>query len=244
VSTKSAGANRYQPQQNTLLGALPAEVLARLITELELVPLKLGQVLAESGETMSHAYFPLDCIIALDVTMEDGGTTKTATVGREGMDGYVVALGDHHALLRSIVRLGGEAARLPVAELEAAFVANAGVRDLVLRFIQALLAQVMQGVACNALHAAEARLCRWLLLLADRVGDGGLHLTQEFLAETLGVQRTTVTLIARTLQTAGLIRYRRGLVEVIDRPGLEEAACECYRAIREHYERVLPGAFA
>jgi CRP-like cAMP-binding protein len=230
--------------RNSLLRALEAADLGRMMPHIEIVRLERGQVLLDVGAKVSHAYFPLDCIIALDVTMEDGGTTETATVGREGMDGYVVALGDHHALLRSIVRLGGEAARLPVAELEAAFVANAGVRNLVLRFIQALLAQVMQGVACNALHAAEARLCRWLLLLADRVGDGRLHITQEFLAETLGVQRTTVTLIARTLQTAGLIRYRRGLVEVIDRPGLEEAACECYHAIREHYERVLPGAFA
>ncbi len=231
-------------KRNRLLRALAETDLGRMLPHIEILRLERGQVLLEVGAKVTYAYFPLDCIIALDVTMEDGGTTETATVGREGMDGYVVALGDHHALLRSIVQVGGEAARLPVSELEAAFVANGSVRDLVLRFIQALLAQVMQAVACNALHSTEARLCRWLLLLADRVGNHKLYVTQEFLAETLGVQRTTVTLIARTLQTAGLIRYRRGLVEVVDRPGLEEAACECYGAIRDNYERVLPGSFA
>ncbi len=230
--------------RNSLLRALEEADLRRLMPHVEILRLERGQVLLDVGDKVTFVCFPLDCIIALDVTMQDGGTTETAAVGREGMDGYVVALGDHHALLRSIVQVGGEAARLPVAELEAAFVANAAVRHLVLRFIQALLAQVMQTVACNALHTAEARLCRWLLLLADRVGGDRLHVTQEFLAESLGVQRTTVTLIARTLQTAGLIRYRRGLVQVVDRAGLEESACECYRVIREHYERVLPGAFA
>ena len=241
MSTRSTA---RECRRNSLLRALDEADFEQLAPQVEIVSLKRNQVLLEVGAGVAYAYFPLDCIIALVVTMQDGGTAEAATIGREGMDGYVLALGDHHALLRSIVQVGGEAARLPVPELEAAFVANAGVRHLVLRFIQALLAQVMQAVACNALHPAEARLCRWLLLLADRVGGDRLHVTQEFLAESLGVQRTTVTLIARTLQTAGLIRYRRGLVQVVDRAGLEEAACECYRVIREHYERLLPGAFA
>lgn len=230
-------------RRNSLLAALAMEDYHRIERHLEPIHLAPGMVLLEVGQEVNFVYFPLEAVISLTVTMRDGATAEAATVGREGMDGFIVALGDRRALIRGVVQVGGAAVRLAFPRLEAAIVANPAVRELFLRYIQALMGQVMQSTACNALHQAEARLCRWLLLFHDQVGRDGLPITHEFLAMMLGVQRTTVTLIARTLQEAGLIRYRRGLVEILDRAGLEEAACECYAVIRGFYDRVLPGAF-
>lgn len=229
--------------RNSLLMALVDEDRRRLRPHLEAVRLPRG-VLLEAGQRVTHVHFPLDCVISLAVPMGDGGTVETATIGREGMDGYVVALGNHRTLLRSVVQIEGEAARLPVCRLEEAFAASAAVRDLVLRYAQVVLGHVAQVAACNAVHATEARFCRCLLLLRDRFGGNTLSFTHEALAEMLGVQRPTVTLVARTLQAAGLIRYRRGVVEILDGEGLEEAGCECYGAILANYEAVLPGRFA
>jgi CRP-like cAMP-binding protein len=232
-----------QPSRNSLLAALVEEDRARILPHVETVQLARG-VLVGVGEHVSHAYFPIDSVVSLSVTMRDGATAEVATIGREGMDGFVVALGDRHALIRSVVQIEGAAARLPVARLEAAFVASPAIRELFLCYVQALMGQVMQLSACNALHAAEARFCRWLLMLRDRAGTDTLALTHEFLAEMLGVQRPTVSLIARNLQDAGLIRYRRGVVEIVDRAGLEATSCECYRIIRANYDRLLPLSFA
>lgn len=234
--------HRAHPLQNRLLAEFAQEDHPHLLPHLELVSLPRG-ILVEVGQEVTHAFFPIDCIIALTVTMNDGGTAETATVGREGMDGFIVALGDHRPLVRSMVQVEGTAARLPLSQLEAAFAKSPAIRDVILRYVQALMGQVMQFAACNALHVAEARFCRWLLMLRDRVGTDTLSLTHEFLAEMLGVQRPTVTLIARTLQTAGLIRYRRGLVEIVDRAGLEETSCECYGIVRGNYTRLLPRSF-
>jgi CRP-like cAMP-binding protein len=235
--------NHVQPLRNSLLAALAEEDRERLLPHVETVQLARG-VLVGIGEHVSHAYFPAGSVISLSVTMRDGATAETATIGREGMDGFVVALGDRHALIRSVVQIEGEAARLPVPRLEAAFAASPSIRELFLCYVQALMGQAMQLSACNALHAAEARFCRWLLMLRDRVGSDTLALTHEFLAEMLGVQRPTVSLIARNLQEAGLIRYRRGMVEIVDRAGLEATSCECYRIIRANYDRLLPLSFA
>jgi CRP-like cAMP-binding protein len=235
--------HRAQPLRNGLLAELAEQDRPHILPHLEIVNLPRG-ILVEVGQEITHAYFPIDCIIALTVTMSDGGTAETATVGREGMDGYIVALGNHRPLVRSMVQVEGMAARLPLAQLEAAFAKSPAIRDLLLRYVQAMMGQVMQFAACNALHVAEARFCRWLLMLRERVGTDTLNLTHEFLAEMLGVQRPTVTLIARTLQTAGLIRYRRGLVEIVDRAGLEETSCECYGIVRANYAGLLPRSFA
>ncbi len=231
-----------QPLRNSLLAELAEQDRLHLLPHLELVTLPRG-ILVEAGQEVTHAFFPLDCIIALTIIMRDGGTAETAAIGREGMDSFVVALGDYRPPVRSMVQVEGLAARLPLVQLEVAFATSPAIRDLLLRYVQALLGQAMQFAACNALHVAEARFCRWLLMLRDRVGTDTLNLTHEFLAEMLGVQRPTVTLIARTLQSAGLIRYRRGLVEIVDRAGLEEASCECYGTVRANYARLLPKSF-
>ena len=231
-----------QPLRNGLLAELAEQDRLHLLPHLELVTLPRG-ILVEAGQEVTHAFFPLECIIALTIIMRDGGTAETAAIGREGMDSFVVALGDRRPPVRSMVQVEGLAARLPLAQLEVAFATSPAIRDLLLRYVQALLGQAMQFAACNALHVAEARFCRWLLMLRDRVGTDTLNLTHEFLAEMLGVQRPTVTLIARTLQSAGLIRYRRGVVEIVDRAGLEEASCECYGTVRANYARLLPKSF-
>jgi CRP-like cAMP-binding protein len=230
--------------RNSLLEALPAEERRALAPHLETVHLARGTVLAEAGDALGHVYFPYDGVVSGTLTMRDGDTAEIATVGREGMVGIGVALGHAEAITRNVVQVAGEAARLPVAELEAALARSPAVRALCLSYVMALLFQVIQSSACNALHPTEQRFCRWLLLLHDRIGGGTLRLTQEFLAEMLGVYRPTVTLVARNLQAAGLIRYRRGVVEVLDRAGLEEVSCECYRAVRAQYERLLPDTFA
>jgi CRP-like cAMP-binding protein len=229
--------------RNSLLAALVGGDRDLIEPHLEAVRLPRS-VLLRAGDRVTHAYFPLDCVISLGVAMDDGGSAETASIGREGMDGYMVALGDHHSLCRSVVLAEGWAVRLPVDRLEAAFVASPPVRELFLAYVQALLGQVSQLAACNALHPTEARLCRVLLLLRDRLRSDVLPFTQETLAEMLGVQRPTVSLVVRTLQTAGLVRSRHGSIEIVDGPGLEEAGCECYATIRGHYQRLLPLSFA
>jgi CRP-like cAMP-binding protein len=230
--------------RNSLLEALPAEERRALAPHLETVHLARGTVLAEAGDALGHVYFPYDGVVSGTLTMRDGDTAEIATVGREGMVGIGVALGHAEAITRNVVQVAGEAARLPVAELEAALARSPAVRALCLSYVMALLFQVIQSSACNALHPTEQRFCRWLLLLHDRIGGGTLRLTQEFLAEMLGVYRPTVTLVARNLQAAGLIRYHRGVIEILDRAGLEEVSCECYRAVHARYQRLLPHTFA
>jgi CRP-like cAMP-binding protein len=229
---------------NSLLKALPPEERRALAPHLETVHLARGTVLAEAGAALGHVHFPHDGVVSSTLTMGDGGTAEIATIGCEGMVGMGVVLGHPQTMTRNVVQVAGAAARLPVTEFEAALARSPAVRALCLSYAAALLFQVMQSSACNALHPTEQRLCRWLLLLHDRAGEDTLHLTQEFLAEMLGVYRPTVTLVARSLQAAGLIRYRRGVIEVLNRASLEEVSCECYRAVRTQYERLLPCTFA
>jgi CRP-like cAMP-binding protein len=226
--------------RNRLLAALEPNDLGRLAPHLERVDLARGVVLLEPHAELRYVWWPEDCVVSLVIPTREGAAAEAATVGREGMVGFIAALGvPPRALARDVVQVPGRALRLPLATLREAFAASPRIHQVCLCYVAALIAHILQSVACTALHTVEARLARWLLLFHDRVdGAAALPLTQEFLAEMLGVQRTTVTTAARALQQAGLIAYKWGSVVVLDRAGLERASCECYGAIRGHYERV------
>jgi CRP-like cAMP-binding protein len=226
---------------NRLLAALSARDFAVLDPHLELVSLPRGKVLFEPGDEVTTTYFPCHRTMAsLLIVTRDGREVEAATIGREGAVGGIVSEGHKPAFGRAVVQIGGEALAINTSHLEAAKTGSARFGDLFSRYADALLAQMMQSVACNALHRTEERCARWLLATHDRAGGKMVHLTQEALAEMLGVQRTTVTAVTGVLQERGLIRTHRGRVEVLDRPGLERAACECYRAVEDHFTRLLP----
>jgi CRP-like cAMP-binding protein len=228
---------------NKLLAALSREDRAALEPHLETVNLPRGQVLYETRDTVRHAYFPHTCVISLVAVMEDGSSAEVALFGCEGVLGLASSLVTRESFGRYIVQLSGTASRIAIDRLEEVLNASPAVRDLFRRYIEALLKQTFQTVACNALHSVEARCCRWILSMHDRMNQDTLPLTHEFLAEMLGVQRSTVSLVTRTLQTAGLISQSRGVITVTDRAGLEETTCECYGTIRRTFERLLPGTY-
>ena len=228
---------------NRLLAALRPEDLAALEPHLELISLPFRQVLYEPGDPIVYAYFPHDAVVSLVNVMEDGGSVEVAVFGREGVLGLLSAIATREAFGRYIVQMAGTASRIPFERLNEVRNARLGLRQLIMNYGEALLAQTFQTVACNAAHAVEARGCRWILSMHDRSDGDTLPLTHEFLAEMLGVQRSTVSVVTRTLQTAGLIRQSRGGITVIDRAGLEETTCECYGKIRRHYQRLLPGTY-
>jgi CRP-like cAMP-binding protein len=229
---------------NQILQALPRSALDTLVDGAEAIALSLGESLFEPGDTVLHAYFPLgQTVVALVLPMRDGRAVEAATIGREGAVGGVVSLGLKPAFSRAVVQIPGEALRAPLSRVEAAKRASPKTHDTFLRYADCLTAQVLQSVACAALHPIEARCARWLLMTHDRLAHAELPLTQESLAETLGVARTYVTRIANNLQEAGAISYRRGVITVISRSLLERAACECYGAVRQHFDRVLPGLY-
>jgi CRP-like cAMP-binding protein len=228
---------------NRLLAALSPEDYARLSPHLDLIELSAGQILYESGEIMRHAYFPHDAVVSLVAVLEDGGSAEMAVFGREGVLGFASSLVTRVSFGRYVVQLSGTLSRVPVDRLREAMDASPRTRELLLCYVEALLAQTFQTVACNAVHGVEARCCRWILATHDRVDQNDIPLTHEFLAEMLGVQRSTVSIVTRTLQTAGLITQRRGVITVTDRAGLEEVACECYRSIRRSFERLLPKTY-
>jgi CRP-like cAMP-binding protein len=202
---------------------------------------KRGQILFEPGEEVDTTYFLCRGTMAsLLVVSSDGREVEAATIGYEGAIGGVVSAGHKPAYARAMVQIGGPAFAIDTARIEEAKVRSPILRDLLCRYADALLAQMMQSVACNALHSAEARCSRWLLATQDRVERSCIPLTQEALAEMLGVQRTTVTAVVKTLQSRGLIRYSRGRVEILDRGALERAACECYQSVEKHFARLLP----
>jgi CRP-like cAMP-binding protein len=224
---------------NRLLAALPPDDRGALAPHLRTVALERGVILHEAGGEIEQVYFPHGGMVSLVAVMQSGATVETATVGRNGIIGSAVALGSRCAVGRAVVQLPGTAARIPAAQFCAAAKDSDAIRDLAVRCNDFLIAQIQQSVACNALHTLEARLCRWLLQTHDCVDGGMVPLTQEFLAQMLGVRRTTVTIAARLLQSAGMIRYRRGLVQIIDRAALEKAACECYGTMRQTQARTL-----
>ncbi|GEO19350.1 Crp/Fnr family transcriptional regulator [Microvirga aerophila] len=243
MSTPQPSSVTADHRTNRLLAALEPEDFARLEPHLELVNLTLKQVLYETGDTITYAYFPHDAIISFVNVMEDGHTVEISVFGREGVSGVVSALVTREAFGRYIVQMAGTASRIRFEHLNQVRDSSPKLQQLILRYGEVLLAQTFQTVACNAVHAVEARCCRWILSMHDRADQNILPLTHEFLAEMLGVQRSTVSVVARTFQTAGLIRQSRGGITVTDRAGLEGMACECYSRIRRIYQRLLPGTY-
>jgi CRP-like cAMP-binding protein len=226
--------------QNLLLAALPPDDMGLLAPHLAQVDLERGKLLYDPGDRIDTIYFPHDGVISLMTLMESGAAIESATIGREGALGLSAAAAPRQSLVRAIVQTPTRAARISAHQMHDVWEKSPRIRQLVDRHGEALFGHAIQSVACNALHSVEARFCRWLLTCHDRISTNTIALTQEFLADMLGVQRTTVTAVARTLQEKGAIRYRRGIVDIIDRGVLEMQSCECYDVIRRTYERLLP----
>jgi CRP-like cAMP-binding protein len=203
-----------------------------------------GTLLQEQGDQISYVYFPHSGMISLLAVMKQGNSVEIATVGREGAIGAMSGFGSRHSFTRAIVQADGAASRIGTTHFQDAMKKSATLRETIVRFNEGLLAQVQQTAACNALHDLEQRLCRWLLQTQDRAGGDIITLTHEFLSQMLAVRRTTVTLVARGLQTAGVIEYRRGKIRIVDRRKLEKRACECYKVVSEQIDKHLPGAKA
>jgi CRP-like cAMP-binding protein len=226
-------------KKNHLLASLPQEMLRRWLPHLELAPLNLGQVLQESGSAQSHVYFPTTSIVSLLYLLEDGASAEIAIVGNEGLVGISLFMGGGSTTSRAVVQSAGTAYRLPAAMLQQEFKLGP-VLHLFLRYTQALITQMTQTAVCNRHHSLDQQLCRWLLLSLDRLPGNELEMTQELIANMLGVRREGVTEAALRLQRADLIRYARGHITVIDRPGLERRSCECYAVVKKEYDRLLP----
>lgn len=229
----------HTPNMNHLLEALSPEVQARLFPHLELVRLPLRQVLYESGDPMGHVYFPADAIISMQYVMEDGACAAISVVGNEGLMGVSLFMGGESTPSRSIVQSSGVAYRLPGQRLKDEFKRHGELLQLMLRYTQALLTQMAQTAVCNRYHSPDQQLCRWLLLSLDRLPSNRLTMTQEFIANMLGVRRETVTQAAGRLQKLGVIVYSRGLITVVNRPQLETLSCECYAVVKEETDRLL-----
>ena len=233
-----ASANHW-PRQNHLLAALPAEAMARLEPHFELVTLRLGDMLYQPGSQLWHAYFPTTAIVSLHCVMASGASAEAAGVGNEGMLGISLFMGGDTTSSCAVVQTGGHAYRLESHLLKQEFDRGDGLQRALLRYTQALITQIMQTAACNRHHLLEQQLCRWLLLTLDRSPSHELILTQELVANMLGVRREGVTEAAGKLQRAGLISYRRGHITVLDRAGLERHACECYGVVKKEMARLL-----
>lgn len=226
---------------NRLLAAVRAADFDLLSGHLDVVKLSRGQVLFEPGDDVTTTYFPAHkTMVSLVIITRDGHEVEAATIGREGAVGGIVSAGDKPAFGRAVVQIAGSALAIQTSALESVKDVSPRFGELFARYADSLLAQMMQSVACNALHSVEERCCRWLLATHDRAGDQIIQLTQESLAEMLGVQRTTITGVIQNLEAKGLVRRQRGQVEITDRRGLERAACECYRAVEDHFELMLP----
>jgi CRP-like cAMP-binding protein len=226
---------------NRLLASLSAADLA-LLGPFRESTLPRGTVLQEPGGTIEHVYFPLTGMLSLVMRMQGGEMVEIVAIGREGALGTDVALGGGRALATAVVQLPAMVTRVPAVQFQEAARRSSAVRQLAWRCNESLIAEMQQSIACSTLHDAQARLARYLLQTSDRIGGAPVPLTQDILAQTLGVRRTTVTIIARLLQSEGLIRYRRGQIQIVDRVALEGQACECYRSIHRHRERLLPEA--
>jgi len=231
---------RANAHQNHLLDALPAGDYARVKPYLELVPLKLGEVLYEPGARLRHVYFPTTSIVSLLYVMVDGASAEIAVVGNEGMLGISLFMGGETTPSHAVVQSAGFAVRLKAQLLKNEFARFGPMMHLLLRYTQALITQMAQTAVCNRHHSVDQQLCRWLLLSLDRLASNELSMTQELIANMLGVRREGVTEAAGKLQDAGLIRYQRGRITVLDRPGLEARSCECYKVVKLEFDRLLP----
>ena len=229
----------HDPRQNHLLAALPAAETAHIFPHLEWVPMPLGHVLYESGIQMRHVYFPTTSIVSLLYVMEDGASAEIAIVGNEGIVGVSLFMGGNTTPSRAVVQSAGHAFRLRGQLLKDEFCRAGEMQHLLLRYTQALLTQMAQTAVCNRHHTLDQQFCRWLLLSLDRLPGNELVMTQELIANMLGVRREGVTEAACNVQKAGLINYRRGHITVLDRPGLEARACECYAVVKKEFDRLL-----
>tara|TARA_R110002124_G_scaffold64009_2_gene175336 strand:- start:847 stop:1575 length:729 start_codon:yes stop_codon:yes gene_type:complete len=230
----------HNARQNHLLDALPAAERARLFPHLELVPMPFGAAVCEPGMIMRHVYFPTTCIVSLQYMMENGASAEIAVVGNEGIVGVSLFMGGETTTSRAVVRSAGHAYRLTGQHLKDAFYLAGPMQRLLLAYTQALLTQMSQTAVCNRHHSVDQQLCRFLLLSLDRLSSNELTMTQELIANMLGVRREGITESAGELQRAGLIHYKRGKITVMDRSGLEARVCECYRVVKREFDRLLP----
>jgi CRP-like cAMP-binding protein len=228
------------PRKNHLLAALPDAEWQRWLPQLEAAELPLGRVLYESGSTLTHVYFPTTAIVSLLHVMEDGASAEIAVVGNEGVVGIALFMGGESTPSRAVVQSAGQGFRLRAEMIREESNRAGPVLHLLLRYTQALITQMAQTAVCNRHHSLDQQLCRWLLLSLDRLAGDELVMTQELIANMLGVRREGVTEGARSLQKARLIRYARGRITVLDRPGLERRTCECYAVVKKEYDRLLP----
>jgi CRP-like cAMP-binding protein len=228
------------PTENHLLAALPDPDWQRWLPQLERVEMPLGQVLYESGGTLSHVYFPTTAIVSLLYVMENGASAEIAVVGNEGIVGISLFMGGDSTSSRAVVQSAGSGLRLKAQIVKEDFNRAGPVLHLLLRYTQALITQMAQTAVCNRHHSLDQQLCRWLLLSLDRLKSNELVMTQELIANMLGVRREGVTEGALKLQQAGLIRYARGHISILDRDGLEKRTCECYAVVKKEYDRLLP----
>jgi CRP-like cAMP-binding protein len=226
------------PKQNQLLASLSAAEFKRLSAHLEPFPMPLGQVVYESGRALDHVYFPTTAIVSLLYVMEDGSSAEIAVVGNEGLVGISLFMGGETTPSRAVVQSAGHAFRLAARHLRTEFNRSGPMQHLLLRYTQSLITQMAQTAVCNRHHSVDQQLCRWLLLSLDRLPTQELVMTQELIANMLGVRREGVTAAAGKLQEAGVIEYRRGRIKVLDRPKLETMSCECYEVVRKECDRL------
>jgi CRP-like cAMP-binding protein len=230
----------HESKLNQLLAALPNDDLKRWLPELKLIEMPLGKVLYESGDIEKYVYFPTSAIVSLLYVMENGDSAEIAVVGNDGIVGISLFMGGNSTPSRAVVQSGGWGYRLSAKIIKTEFNKAGPVTHLLLRYIQALITQMSQTAVCNRHHTLDQQLCRWLLMSLDRLKDNVLTMTQSLISNMLGVRREGVTAGALKLQEAGLIRYSRGRITVLDRKGLEERCCECYAVVKREYERLLP----
>ena len=227
------------PIENQLLSALPAEEYQRLLPNLERISFSLGEVVYDLGGRLDYIYFPTNSVVSLLSGMEDGTTAEMGLAGNDGVVGVALFLGGNTTPNRAVVQIAGGAYRMKAKLLQEEFARGGPLQRLLLRYTQALITQISQTAVCNRLHSVEKRLCRWLLLSHDRVKSDDLLMTQEFISNMLGGRRESVTVAAGRLQDAGLIHYARGRIKIRDRKGLEAAVCECYRIVKDEFDRLL-----
>jgi CRP-like cAMP-binding protein len=244
VEGKPGGFDEPDPRENHLLAALPETDLRRISPRLELVDLALGKAVYESGRVFSNVYFPITSIVSLLYVLENGASAEISVVGNDGVVGIALFMGGESMPNRAVVQSAGKAYRLDGQTLKQEFSRSGAFQHLLMRYTLALFSQMAQTAVCNRHHSVDQQLCRWLLLSHDRLSGDELHMTQELIADMLGVRREGVTEAAGKLQQAGLIHYSRGMITIVDRPGLEARVCECYAVVRKEFKRLLPDVTA
>jgi CRP-like cAMP-binding protein len=227
------------PGQNRLLSGLSRDIQLRLLPRMEKVSLSIRQLLYEADTPITHVWFPLSGVVSLAVALRDGVTVEVGTIGNEGILGTPVFLGADRSPTKAFCQVAGQAMKMRVDAFSRSLQEFPELQETVRRYVQAMINQISQSTACNHAHSVQQRMCRWLLTTHDRVGADEFHLTQEFLAQMLGVRRPSVTVAAGLLQKAGLISYQRGRIRIVDRAGVEAGSCECYDIVRREYDRLF-----